>query len=126
MNGILMILAAGAAGAVARFFISRALPTAARPERVPRAVLIVNTAGSFVAGVGLALGMTGFIPDGIALVVVTGLCGGLTTFSTFSVETMELFIQGAGAVAWRSIAANLGFSLTAAAAGFVPAYLAFS
>lgn len=126
MNGFLMILAAGAVGGLARFVVSIVLPTPARPARVPRAVLLVNVVGSLVAGLGLALGVTGVIPDGIALVVVTGLCGGLTTFSTFSVETIDLFMQGAVAVAWRTIVANLAFSLLAGGAGFVPTYLAFS
>lgn len=126
MYGLLMILAAGAVGALARFLVSRALPTLARPTRVPRAVLIVNVVGSAIAGLGLALGVTHLIPDGIAIVIVTGLCGGLTTFSTFSVETLELFLQGGRSIAWRSIAANTGYSVVATALGFVPIYLAFS
>ena len=126
MLGLIVILIAGGLGAIARYLVSTALPTPERPTRVPRAVLVVNTIGSLIAGVTLALGLTHTIPDGIAIVIITGLCGGLTTFSTFGVETIELFLQGAVAVAWRTIGANVAFSLVAAAVGLVPLYLVLS
>lgn len=125
MNGVLMVLAAGALGALARFGVARLFPTPARPTRVPLAVLMVNVVGSFIAGLALGLGQTGHIPDGIAVVIVTGLCGGLTTFSTFSVETIQLFQQGSVAVAWRSIAANLVWGLFAGTVAYLFTLLVF-
>ena len=50
---IVLVLVSGALGALARFGLSRLLPVAARPHNVPRAVLIVNVVGSFIAGVAL-------------------------------------------------------------------------
>jgi len=118
--GFILVLIAGAVGALLRFGLSRALPVTARPHNVPRAVLIVNVVGSFIAGVALALTQTETIPTVAGIVIITGLCGGLTTFSTFSVETVELFMQGHVRVAVRSLALNLVLGVGAAAAGYLP------
>lgn len=117
---VLLVLLAGAFGALLRFGISRAFPVATRPHAVPRAVLIVNVVGSFIAGVGLALTQTQSIPAVAGLIIITGLCGGLTTFSTFAVETVELVMQGKARVAARSIALNLVLGVAAAALGYLP------
>ena len=117
---VILVLLSGAAGALLRFGLSRALPVAARPDSVPRAVLIVNVVGSFLAGVALALTQTEVIPAVAGLVIITGLCGGLTTFSTFAVETVELVMQGRARVAAQSIALNLVLGVAAAALGYLP------
>ena len=116
----ILVLFSGAVGALLRFGLSRALPLAARPHAVPRAVLIVNVVGSFLAGVGLALTQTETIPAVAGLVIVTGLCGGLTTFSTFAVESMELVMQGKVLVAARSVALNVVLGIGAASVGYLP------
>ena len=119
----ILVLLSGAAGALLRFGISRALPVAARPHAVPRAVLIVNVVGSFLAGVGLALTQTDTIPAAVGLVIITGLCGGLTTFSTFAVESVELFMQGKARVAARSLVLNFVLGVGAATVGYLPTLL---
>lgn len=118
--GFVLVLIAGAVGALLRFGLSRALPVDARPHNVPRAVLIVNVVGSFIAGAALALTQTETIPVVAGVVIITGLCGGLTTFSTFSVETVELAMQGHVGVAARSLALNLVLGVAAAAGGYLP------
>ena len=117
---LVLVLVTGALGALLRFGLSRRLPVAARPHNVPRAVLIVNVVGSFLAGVALALTQTEVIPAVAGVVIITGLCGGLTTFSTFAVETVELVLQGRARVAARSIALNLVLGVAAAALGYLP------
>jgi CrcB protein len=117
---VILVLFSGAVGALLRFGLSRALPLAVRPHAVPRAVLIVNVVGSFLAGVGLALTQTETIPAVAGLVIVTGLCGGLTTFSTFAVESMELVMQGKVRVAARSVALNVVLGIGAASVGYLP------
>lgn len=116
----LIVLLSGAVGALLRFGLSRANPVEDRPHNVPRAVLIVNVVGSFLAGVALALTQTAVIPAVAGVVIITGLCGGLTTFSTFAVETVELVMQGRARVAARSIALNLLLGVAAAAVGYFP------
>ena len=119
----ILVLLSGAAGALLRFGLSRAIPVTDRPDNVPRAVLIVNVVGSFLAGVGLALTQTAVIPPVAGLVIVTGLCGGLTTFSTFAVESVELVMQGKARVAARSLALNFVLGVGAAALGYLPALI---
>ena len=116
----IVVLLSGAAGALLRFSLSRALPVATRPQNVPRAVLILNVVGSFLAGVALALTQTEAIPAVAGVVIITGLCGGLTTFSTFAVESVELIMQGKTRIAARSLALNLVLGVGAAALGYLP------
>ncbi len=98
---VLNVLVAGGAAAVARFLISRALP--AGPGRLPLGVLIVNVAGSLIGGVVLGLAERAAVSDDLRLILLTGVCGGLTTFSTWSVETVELALTGR----WRAGIVNL-------------------
>jgi fluoride exporter len=103
---IALVLAAGAAGAVIRFLVVSLVPS-------PWAVLAVNVAGSFVGG--LLIGAT---TGELQLILLTGFCGGLTTFSTFSVETVQLVLAGSTKKAALSVALNLVLGVAAAAAAF--------
>jgi fluoride exporter len=103
------VLVAGALGAVARWLTSRALAS-----RVPWGVLLVNVGGSALAGAVAAVA-----PPDISLIVVTGFCGGLTTFSTFTVEAVQLVLDGRWRPAVLSIALTLGLGLGAAAAAYL-------
>lgn len=101
-----LVVAAGGLGAVLRYLTARAGAKAAWPWPV----LLVNVAGSLVAGVA--------IHGALALIVVTGFAGGLTTFSTFSVETVQLAEQGRRRTAVLNVATNLGLGLGAATLGW--------
>jgi CrcB protein len=104
------VIAAGIVGTVLRFLAGRAFAQA----RFPWAVLLVNVAGSLAAGIllGIPLG------DDLRLVLLTGFCGGLTTFSTFSVETIQLIQDGRARSALASVGANLVLGVGAAALGY--------
>ena len=95
------VLVAGGAAAVVRFLVSRALPV--RPGRLPLGVLIVNVIGSLIGGVVLGLAERAAVSADVQLILLTGVCGGLTTFSTWSVETVELALTGR----WRAGIVNL-------------------
>jgi CrcB protein len=76
-----LLVALGAAvGAPTRFVLGRLLD-----GRVHWGTLIVNLAGSFVLGVLTSAGVS---PSALAL-LGTGFCGGLTTYSSFSVQSVE-------------------------------------
>jgi len=106
-----LVVAAGALGAVVRFAATR---IAAR-ERFPYAVLVVNAIGSLIAGLAIAFA-TALGPE-VTTIVVTGFCGGLTTFSTFSVDTIRLAVRGRLLAAIGNVAANLALGVGAAALG---------
>lgn len=92
-------------------------------DTFPWGTLLVNIAGSLVLGCFLALAVERPALAGLRLLVATGFCGSLTTFSTFGYETVTLATQGAYASAATNIAANLVFSLAAIVAGILLARL---
>lgn len=109
------VIITGALAAVVRYLVSRAF---ASQTRFPWAVLIVNVLGSAIGGLVLGLAAVGGVDAGIRLILLTGLCGGLTTFSTFSVETIQYVMEGKWRVALASVAANLALGIGAAAAAY--------
>jgi len=113
---IVAAVAAGAVGAVLRYLTARAFAT--HPSRLPWAVLIVNVVGSLIGGVALGLAQAGAWGADARLIVLSGFCGGLTTFSTFSVETIQLTLEGRMRAAVASVAANVVLGIAAAALGF--------
>jgi fluoride exporter len=102
---IAVVLVAGAVGAVLRFLVAHWLHS-------PWSVLLVNVVGSFIAGL-----VAGSLSGDARVILLTGFCGGLTTFSTLSVETVQFAIDGKWKVAVGSIAANLVLGIGAAAGG---------
>ncbi len=83
--------------------------------RFPVAVLIVNAVGSLVAGA--IVGAASALPSEVPLIVVTGFCGALTTFSTFSVDTIRLALSGRAWAAIWNVVSNLALGLGCAALG---------
>ncbi|MDH6182534.1 CrcB protein [Microbacteriaceae bacterium SG_E_30_P1] len=113
---VVAVLAAGAGGAALRYLVSRGF--AGRDRGFPWAVLVVNVVGSAIGGAVLGLAEAGGIGADIRLILLTGLCGGLTTFSTLSVETVQLVIDGRARFAVASGAANLVLGIGVAAAAY--------
>ena len=112
------ILGAGALGAVLRWLTALALNR--RPGGPPAvAVLLVNVAGSALAGAVLGLAEAGAVSADVRLILLTGFCGGLTTFSTLSVETIQLVVDGRWRPAVLSVSANLVLGIGAAAAAYL-------
>ena len=86
---VVWMAVAGGLGAVARFVLDGLVRTRFAAS-FPVGTVLINVTGSFVLGVvtGLALGHV--VADEWRLVVGTGFCGGYTTFSTASFETVRL------------------------------------
>ena len=121
MNIIVVAVAllAGALGALLRYGTTRLF--ARFNDELPWAVLTVNTVGSFVGGLVLGLVTTGTVGADIQLIAVGGLAGGLTTFSTFSVETVQLAIARRWGIVAATVGANLALGIAAAVLGFAVA-----
>jgi CrcB protein len=82
-------------------------------------VFTVNIVGSAIGGVAVGLATTGVISSDLRLVLVGGVAGGLTTFSTWSVETIQLLMEGKLRTALGSIILNLAIGLAAATGGYL-------
>jgi len=110
----LVIMATGAGAAVVRYAVSLVFGT-----RFVWAVLVVNVVGSAIGGAVLGLAERAAIGDDLRVILLTGLCGGLTTFSTFSVETIQLVQSGRTRSAIASVGANLLLGIGAAALAYL-------
>lgn len=100
-------IALGAAlGALLRWLLG--LKLNALFPTVPPGTLAANLIGGYVIGLGLAFfsALPGLAPEW-RLLVVTGFCGGLTTFSTFSAEIATLLQQGRPSWALASVATHV-------------------
>ncbi len=118
---VVVTLAAGGAATVLRYLVSRAFARTSKAESFPWAVLIVNALGSAMGGATLGLAQSSGLSADLRLIILTGVCGGLTTFSTFSVETIQLVTHGRWGIASLNVGANLVVGFGACLAG----YLAF-
>ena len=116
---VLITLVAGGVGTVVRYLLSKVLSRISRAESFPWAVLIVNALGSMLGGAALGLAQTHGMPAELQLIILTGLCGGLTTFSTFSVETIQLMTHGRWGIALLNIGSNLIVGFGACLAAFL-------
>ena len=88
----------------------------------PAGTLFINVTGSFLLGAILRYGVetTTLTPEVRALLTV-GICGGYTTFSTFSYETVALLEDGEWTRAALYVALSVGLSLLATFLGFAAA-----
>jgi fluoride exporter len=109
MLSYLWIALGGALGTTARYWLSGVVARSIG-ETFPWGTLVINVTGSFVIGFFGAL--TG--PDGRVFVgstarqfVMIGMCGGYTTFSSFSLQTLNLMNDGE----WLGAGANIGLSV---------------
>jgi CrcB protein len=115
-----LIAFGGALGSLARYWLSEALALALGPA-FPWGTLIVNVSGSFVIGcaAGGTIGDTRLITSSfVRHFVMVGLCGGYTTFSAFSLQTVSMLQVGDFGRASFNVAASVGTCLLATWAGF--------
>jgi len=108
----LLIVLGGAIGTGVRYLTSIAAARWLGTE-VPYGTLIVNLLGAFVIGLVQELGTeTLLVPDDLRLFLTTGVMGGLTTYSTFSYETVRLIEVGSWHHAWANVALTTIVCLT--------------
>lgn len=113
---LILVMLGGAFGAVCRFLVNQAL-RARGP--LPWGTLTVNVTGSLL--LGLLAGATYGLPDWVGPLVGVGFCGALTTYSTFSYETVRLAADGLGGRLWAgvNVVAMLGLGFAAAGLGWL-------
>lgn len=115
MNPVIQVALGGAVGATARYGVNLG---AARlfGQGFPWATLAVNVAGSFLMGLLVAaLGRD----SAWAPFLLTGVLGGFTTFSAFSLDAVALWQKGQGASAAAYVGVSVLLSIAALVAGLV-------
>lgn len=114
---VLLVLIGGALGAPVRYVVD--LMVQSRHDSVlPWGTFVVNAAGSLVLGATAGGVAAADGPHWLLTLVGTGFCGALTTFSTFSFETVRLAEEGALAAAVVNVAGSVAVGAAACAAGW--------
>ncbi|MCE3281350.1 MAG: crcB [Chitinophagaceae bacterium] len=114
LKHLLIVGAGGMLGSMLRYLCSVMI----RTSHFPLATLLVNATGSLAIGIIIGLWLKSQVPgDNWRLFLVTGLCGGFTTFSAFSLECVQLLQQQRYLMAALYISLSVVLGLAATFAG---------
>ena len=113
MRDLLFVFLGGGAGSILRYMVSRWLNT----SFFPWGTLAVNIIGCFLVSLFGTWIARQSLPTDLRLLMVVGLCGGFTTFSTFSSQAMHLFQSGQPMWGLAYMAASVLLSLLAVGFG---------
>ncbi|MCX8959292.1 fluoride efflux transporter CrcB [Erwinia psidii] len=117
IKSLIAVIIGGSAGCVIRWLLGIRL-NALFPE-LPPGTLLVNLVGGFIIGAAMAWFLRNpHIDPAWKLLITTGLCGGMTTFSTFSLEIITLMQTGKMLWALISVLTHVIGSLLMTFAGF--------
>ena len=112
---LVAVAVGGAVGSVARWGLGLAL-SACLPG-LPAGTFVANVAAGLIIGIATGAHAVAPLPEPARLLLTVGLCGGLSTFSTFSNETLQMIEGGNVPGAAANIALNVGTCLVAVWAG---------
>ena len=117
-NPFILVFLGGGIGSVLRLAVYRLARIWLAPE-FPWGTLIVNVVGGFVAGTVSAwiISRSAGASDSASLFLMTGVLGGFTTFSAFSLDAVLLWQRGQGAVAAVYVLASVMLSVLGVIAG---------
>lgn len=114
---VAMVLVGGAVGAPLRYLVDLAVQS--RHDSVfPWGTFLVNVVGSLVLVVLAGVAATTAAPGWLLPLLGTGVCGALTTFSTFGYETLRLLEEGSLLTAALNSLGSLAVGLGAVAGGY--------
>lgn len=98
VKDIAFVFLGGGIGSVLRYLIGRLTAPHAGNSLFPWGTFIANTLGCLLIGALAAMLLKGCLSEDSRLLLIVGLCGGMTTFSTFSNEALNLLRNGDYAV----------------------------
>ena len=111
MKQIIYVGIGGCIGAIIRYLITMQSSKMFNTS-IPAGTLISNVLGGFIIGMIMEISIsTDYISPNLKLFLTTGLMGGLTTFSTFSYETISLINHGNYLLGFTNVFLNLFLSL---------------
>lgn len=119
MAATLWVAFGGAIGSVSRYWLGIGMENISKT--LPWGTILINIGGSFIIALFAALTLTGGrfpVSENARLFVMVGLCGGFTTFSSFSLQTLALLRDGAFMRAFLNIIISVLLCLIAAAFGW--------
>ncbi|HHN67534.1 MAG TPA: fluoride efflux transporter CrcB [Thermopetrobacter sp.] len=126
LSMVAAVAAGGALGAAARF-ATTTLAVRLFGHGFPWGTMIVNTAGSFLIGLMIAvMALKWQVGEQVRAFLVTGILGGFTTFSAFALDVATLYERKAVLAAFSYVAGSVGLSLIAIFAGLALGRLLFS
>ena len=114
---VLLVLVGGAVGAPGRYLVDRWVQSR-HASAFPWGTFVVNVAGCAVLGVVAGAVSDADGPGWLLTLVGTGVCGALTTFSTFSFETVRLVEEGSARVAAAYVGLSVAVGLAVCALGW--------
>lgn len=120
MTTALSIALFGAAGCLVRYWLSGWINTTLRHSSFPYGTLVVNIVGAFLIGLLIEFSLRStMVPHSLRVALSIGFLGGLTTFSTFSLETFALLERGMLATAFFNVLVSVSLCLLSTWVGIV-------
>ncbi len=118
MKSYLLVFIGGGFGSITRFLTAKLLGVLT--PSFPFATLTANFLSCLILGFTVAFGLTKttFSPE-VKLLIITGFCGGFSTFSSFTYETVELFKSGQILLALCNVLLNIALSIIGLYLGFL-------
>lgn len=119
MRDLLYVFLGSGLGGVCRFLVGQCFAASGlSTARFPWPTFSVNVVGSLLIGVFCALAARRLISGDVSLLLVVGVCGGFTTFSTFSHATFSLLRTGHQVTALCYVVFSVVLGIVAAYAGW--------
>lgn len=117
MQPYVLVFVGGGVGSLARYVAGRLIPATLTGAPFPNAILVVNVVASFILGAVVGWVVNRSAGEEARLLIGVGFCGGLSTFSSFSYDTVVLLQNGRMMAALLNITLNVVICLLASFGG---------
>lgn len=119
MKAYLLVFVGGGVGSLLRYIAGQLASATGVGSPFPMAILLVNVLASALLGIVVGWAVSRSVGEEAGLLVGVGFCGGLSTFSSFSYDTLALLQNGRTGAALLNIGLNVVLCLLASAGGLI-------